>query len=335
MSATDDGQPTVSRELLLRYETATDVCLSCHARGGGGVLSPDPSSPSLERGGGDFAFLLEDNLDDTPGGTLTPIGGHQAGHNVISIAWGISADPVNTVAPGGTYPASQLGCTSCHDPHGNTNVRLLWGAGQEAPGGFVFTYPAPQGVAPALGTRPESQSHHTAYQSGWTEWCANCHDLYHDRIAQGFKHPVNQAIGGLSADEYSRYEGEANPVAGNPAVAYRPEVPFADPTITTSSTLGPVASSRITCMTCHRAHASSAPYSGRWDFNVLYLDQDGSSSGSYAIPNPYPGAGQRSLCIQCHVSYTRDHGLDQPCIECHRQLDSLSQPLSQPPPPLP
>ena len=52
-------------------------------------------------------------------------------------------------------------------------------------------------------------------------------------------------------------------------------------------------------MSCHRAHATSAPNAGRWDFNVLGMAADGVNSGSYKIPNPYDG-GQRSLCNKCH-----------------------------------
>ena len=52
-------------------------------------------------------------------------------------------------------------------------------------------------------------------------------------------------------------------------------------------------------MTCHRAHATSAPDAGRWDFSVTFLIEDGDESGSYEIPNPYTD-NQRSLCNKCH-----------------------------------
>ena len=37
------------------------------------------------------------------------------------------------------------------------------------------------------------------------------------------------------------------------------QVPFEDPSASVSSTAGPTAASRITCLSCHRAHATSAP----------------------------------------------------------------------------
>ena len=55
------------------------------------------------------------------------------------------------------------------------------------------------------------------------------------------------------------------------------------------------------CLTCHRAHASSGPNAGRWDFNITFLSEDGLESGSYPLPDPYADPAQRSLCNKCHV----------------------------------
>lgn len=54
------------------------------------------------------------------------------------------------------------------------------------------------------------------------------------------------------------------------------------------------------CTSCHRAHGSSSPKAGRWDFKVTYLSQDGVRSGSYPLPNPYGSPTQRQLCEKCH-----------------------------------
>ena len=71
--------------------------------------------------------------------------------------------------------------------------------------------------------------------------------------------------------------------------------------MTTASTAGPNGGSTVMCMSCHRAHATSAPNSGRWDFSVTFLHEDGDESGSYSIPDPYASVNQRSLCNKCHV----------------------------------
>ena len=99
---------------------------------------------------------------------------------------------------------------------------------------------------------------------------------------------------------YNRYNGTADPLGGTEATAYIAAVPFEDPSTTTISTAGPTSSSKVMCLTCHRAHASSAPHAGRWDFNVDLLIDDGAVSGSYPIPSPYPTPVQNSLCNKCH-----------------------------------
>ena len=73
--------------------------------------------------------------------------------------------------------------------------------------------------------------------------------------------------------------------------------------VTTTFT-GPTPSdAEVTCLSCHRAHASSAPHAGRWDFNIATWADEGITSGSYRIPNPYEttsGNAQRGLCEKCH-----------------------------------
>jgi hypothetical protein len=62
---------------------------------------------------------------------------------------------------------------------------------------------------------------------------------------------------------------------------------------------------------------------GRWDFRALNLQTDGLISGSYRLPIPYSGTVERQLCVKCHEPQTRNHGLSQACIECHRQGDRM------------
>jgi hypothetical protein len=85
-------------------------------------------------------------------------------------------------------------------------------------------------------------------------------------------------------------------------------------------------------MSCHRAHASSGPALGRWDFNVRYLSEDGAQSGSYPLPNPYPGPDQRQLCVKCHYPDVMTHGRGQACIECHAGSGPGDPPVTPPVP---
>jgi hypothetical protein len=121
-------------------------------------------------------------------------------------------------------------------------------------------------------------------------------------------------------DTYNQYNGPLDPYGGDVSTAYVPEVPFESRDMTTTSTSGPIGWSRVACITCHRAHATSAPSSTRWDPNVEFLDDDGLLSGSYPLPNPYPDPGQRALCVKCHYTEAESHGWGQPCMECHREI---------------
>lgn len=199
-------------------------------------------------------------------------------------------------------------CTSCHDPHGNGNYRFLRGRGQHQGPGVYFSNAAPdaEGLDLVSGA-PESDSRHVAYRSGMSFWCANCHAGYirnNHRVLSGFEHPTSEILDPDIIAHYNLYNGTADPSGGNAATAYLAAVPFEDPANTTGTTSGPAGTSKVFCLTCHRAHASSGPRSGRWDFNVAALGLDGLESGSYPLPNPYRDPRQKSLCNKCHESLT-------------------------------
>lgn len=292
---------------LLKDATPSDVCLSCHATGLGAVFSADPLAPDPLKGAGNFTFLLEDNLNDGHGGASNPILGEAAGHSIVAPSQGVGADATLGAAPGGTFPASALGCSSCHDPHGNTNFRLLYGQGRTVQDGlYTFTNDAPTAAGLSIFFGAESQTSHTAYQDGMSDWCGNCHGDFHANNTQ-LIHKSGMAMGGTIATNYNLYNGTNDLTGGVAATAYLAEVPFEDAANTTSSTAGPSASSRVMCLSCHRAHASSAPDAGRWDFSVTLLAEDGLESGAYAIPDPYADPDQRSLCNKCHVKDVDDH----------------------------
>jgi len=287
---------------LLIGESASDVCLTCHAMAAGSSLGTDPLVPPPEKGAGNFVFLLEDNINDAIDGAVDPIPGEMAGHNVIAPARGLFGSTRNAVSPGGTFPSDMLSCTSCHNPHGNDSFRLLNGTGPVQGGIADFIHPAPQATGIDLNSVAESNSNHTAYTSGMSAWCANCHGSYHAIDGMGgFEHEVDHNFSGGSAAQYNRYNGPSDTIGASPASSYITAVPFEDSAASTSSTAGPAGNSRLMCLTCHRAHASSAPYAGRWDFNVSLLRDDGVVSGSYPIPSPYIDMGQGQLCIKCHL----------------------------------
>jgi len=307
MHQDEPGGPAIG-DALLTHDSASDLCLSCHAANYGAVMGSDPLVPPTEMGAGNFVFLLEDNLNDGPDGATNPIPGDAAGHNINAPGHGLSSDPTYATSPGGNFPSSQMSCTSCHDPHGNTNYRFLYGLGQgpsQGSGlGWTFSYAAPVAVGlNVVAGAPETNSNHVAYRSGMSAWCGNCHRDYvtnEHKATLGFEHRTDDTMDGDIVDRYNVYNGTVDPAGGSPLTAYLAAVPFEDANSTVGRTGGPVTTSRIMCLTCHRAHASSAPASGRWDFNVSTLGQDGAASGSYPIPNPYTVPNQTQLCYKCH-----------------------------------
>jgi hypothetical protein len=315
MHNSQNGVPvsaTGPHQYLLKMETPSDVCLSCHSQTsatslrGRDVFSLSPTAPNPEVGGGDFAFLTEDNINDGHNGGQPAnwIPGYKAGHSIVAPSKGLVADLTLTSAPGGDFPSSILGCSSCHDPHGNEEFRLLNGAGDIQAGLYNFTNPWPDadGIALISGASGgESQTNHTAYMGGMSEWCGNCHGDFHN--SGELIHPSGEAIGGTISTMYGLYNGTGDQTGGSAATAYITDVPFEDGANTISSTAGPSASSKVSCITCHRSHATSAPDAGRWDFALTLLEEDGLESLSYPIPNSYvsnAGYEQRSLCNKCH-----------------------------------
>lgn len=302
--------PTSSAGFLLRASSPSDVCYRCHQTENGNTWGVDTRNPGPQYGGGSFVFLRATNLNDGPSGSdpLAWIPGHRAGHNVLSFTNGTMVDPEHATAPGGTYPSNNLHCTSCHDPHGRGgHFRLL--RGNDFPDArvnglsFTFTQPAPQAVGIPLDGTDESPTRHTAYRSGMSDWCANCHGWYHEPGgASAFVHPVRATMPVAMVDIYNAYMG-SDVLPGSGFEAYIPQAPVEFPDAAVDSR-GPIpTSAQLSCLSCHRAHASSGPVSGRWDFNVSTWVEEGVRSGTWPIPNPYEltaGSSQRRLCEKCH-----------------------------------
>lgn len=121
---------------LLVGSDKSAACLSCHEHAGDTTQSsyhistasvdmPTGTAPLQRTPGGDFGWLKKTYTwagRGTPPPTETEEGASH-GHNIIAGAstagtYNYVIDPHNATAPGGTYPSANLGCTSCHDPHG-------------------------------------------------------------------------------------------------------------------------------------------------------------------------------------------------------------------------
>jgi hypothetical protein len=107
---------------LLQGSDMSSACLNCHdgpTLSGYHVSSIGAADgvPKNWTPGGDFTWVQKTYTYVVRGATLTNHG-ERHGHNVVAVDFGYTADPTITEAPGGTYPADNLSCGSCHDPHG-------------------------------------------------------------------------------------------------------------------------------------------------------------------------------------------------------------------------
>src|SRR5512138_1236074 len=200
---------------LLQGSDDSSTCLVCHGKtpAGSGYKIADLAAaagvaPANFTPGGDFGWLKKDYSWTLPRSGSSKAERH--GHNVVANDFGLVADATLTTAPGGTYPASALGCQSCHDPHGRyrrladgtvattglpifgsgsytnsadpiANVsargvyRILGGAGYQPKslsGSFAFATNAPDAVVASTYNRSEATTQ-TAYALGRnsSEWC--------------------------------------------------------------------------------------------------------------------------------------------------------------------
>jgi hypothetical protein len=226
----DAGEQT-----LLAGSDASSTCLNCHAGNGGyRVVSTDPTQVNYTAGG-DFYWLQNDYAVDFGGGLII-LSGDNFGHNIIAGDFGYSADATLGAAPGGGFSASLLGCTSCHDAHGQVNggtdngtaaisgsgsygdaaptdgsilgnYRLL-GDSSYTSGGLIvetshtFSNDAPVAMAENggyFGARVD-------YGSGMSEWCANCHNGFYTLSSGEHRHPAhNNAHLNGEAGNYNAY----------------------------------------------------------------------------------------------------------------------------------
>jgi len=261
------------------------------------------------------------------------------GHNVIATDFGLAVDGTNTQAPGGTYPSSSLGCSSCHNPHGQVNggtangqlpISVSGSYGAEPVAGTIagnyrllrdaydagFSSDAPIAATSGFG---ETDASHPAYGQGMAEWCGNCHGDY--AASDSTMHPAgNGEVMNGQATNYNSYVATGD-FTGVQATAFTALVQFerqeTDKTVllaAVTSAAGPDGSNNVMCLTCHRAHASAFNNITRWDMEHELLAEGWPTAqnlldmGAVPLSDYYGrdiatdfGDYQRSLCNKCHT----------------------------------
>jgi hypothetical protein len=228
------------------------------------------------------------------------------------------------------------------DPDSQTSVgsyRMLGGVGyypKSIGSGVAFLNKPPAALVPETYNRSEAQAMtRAAYGSGMSEWCGNCHAAIHDRSDEPLRHPHGPGDGELRRDDilthYNRYV-KTGDLSGTEATAYLSLVPFEIGTsnyatlkniVIMTPTKGPSdvdGISQVSCLTCHRAHASGWDNMTRWNTRSAYVVNNGNYSqegqayqpygqgrselealrAMYDIPANTFAAFQDTLCHKCH-----------------------------------
>lgn len=341
----------------LRGSDTSSSCLRCH-QASAGTLKPTGyyvatniinlsagMPPSQLTPGGDFGYLKKNYYWSSPGGGQNKSVGERHGHNIVAMDFGYVADTINILAPGGNYPANELSCISCHDPHGkiakdpttNGAYRLLGGVGYSprSAGGITFTFDSPVAVAPPNYNRSEAVTDtRVAYGKGMSEWCANCHaKIGADAGAAQYGHPVG-SLAKFSQETISTYNAylKSGNLSGSGNTSYTSLVPFEEGTENRQLlaqharsdggyTNGPDFASNVMCLTCHRAHASGWDLMARWNMSTDFIIYDSVCPGTDKNSPKECAQGRTSIETQralydrppsLYASYQR--GL---CNKCH------------------
>ncbi len=322
----------------MKGSDASSTCLNCHSATNGDSYHSLSSVGNGTSQGGDFFWMTSAAAydyarwgGDTTGATSDP---DNHGHNVIAADFGMAVDATNTTAPGGIMPSNTLGCTSCHDPHGQIDGGTANGAlpisgsgsyGGTAPAGAtlgnfrllgdagykLITADAPTAVS-KNGSFGQSYGVATDYGTGMASWCLSCHPLYNATNM----HPVDDVVPAV----YNSYV-KTGDYTGTVATSYDMLVPFergAAATLDPNSTVGSDGNSTVSCISCHRAHSSAFENALRWDSTHEFLADSGVLNelsttvlAGGAVPYFRNGVAidvvaeygeyQRSLCNKCHV----------------------------------
>jgi hypothetical protein len=202
---------------------------------------------------------------------------------------------VGAIQASGSYTTSPAPTAS--EPVGI--YRILAGPGYTRAQGVTWGGYA-VAIAPSTYNRTEAVTDTRVSYGGtalnsWGDWCGSCHGAMHqDGGAGAYVHPTERALGG-NATIYNAYV-KSGDLTGSAATAYSSLAPFAQNTTDFSvlkassvqaspaSLAGPDTADRVTCLSCHRAHASAFPEMLRWQPAYEFTTKFSIGSAGATVP---------------------------------------------------
>lgn len=278
--------------LLVNSNTA--LCLTCHGPAATGAETnvsdgiyegTAMGAQNAGLNGGGFSHAVQNtDLGSAPtSGATTSMHDVQGlpGYSSTAVMWGAGTD-----GSGSTF---DLYCTSCHDPHGNDNYRML--------------KPTVNGVAVAVAQTDEAVKDYTAPRyykpeaaSGQWEisgFCSACHTRYMSGLAG--------SGGGSSGDTSFPYRHRVDAPSGSVVNGVTYSFPPLMSLPVSSVDGGILAASpdnrSMMCLTCHYAHGSKAEMgtnSGAVPWPGGSTTPDGSARSSLLRLD------NRGVCQDCH-----------------------------------
>ncbi len=293
---------------------------------------------------GDFGYVQDSTHTVAPGGTYPSANLHCSSCHDPHGQYRRNSEGTITVS--GKPIKGSGSYSSSADPDDNFAVgvyRLLGGVGYtpRSLGTNAFVNGPPAAVAPDIYNRTEATAQtRVAYGRDMSEWCVNCHSSY---LGATHLHPAGNSarMDVTIADNYNSYI-KTGDLSGSVANSYLSLVPFEegvhDHTVVSYNQLKAHARSddsflmgtdnnrsNVSCITCHRAHASGWDGAGRYNFKSEFVTVI-NASGIAAYPDPsinpevamgrtavetqkayYDrpaakfGVYQRTLCNKCHA----------------------------------
>jgi hypothetical protein len=298
----------------------------------------------------DYGLVADTDYPTSPGGTFpTPQLACNSCHDPHGKYRRIGGDTTYTIATTGAPIIGSGSYATSLVPTATQAVgsyRLLAGMGySQNAGTLAIAYPgAPIASAPSTYNQTEATNQvRVAYgtaatgsgKTTWALWCATCHGAMHS--TGNYVHPVDQTLSSAIVANYGSYVS-SGVMTGSAASSYLSLVPFIEnnsdyavlkthASNTGAYLGGPGASDQVSCLSCHRAHASGQQYMLRWGMNYEFLTVadasgnpiwPGTDNGAaaaanqgrtnaewlaayYQRPATLFGAYQRVLCNKCHA----------------------------------